>query len=175
MIVEHSGKRLSSGLPLLELAGLLALSFALPLAVVLALLKTGRIESIHMERAADRRIPFIAAAAGSVLSAFFLRWRGMGDHLPEWYLGIGFCLALLAALLPLLKASAHMAGMGGLLALSAVVFDFRSAPFGFWLVLLLLATAAVAWARARLNAHNAVELLLGWVCGLSSIALALLR
>lgn len=175
MIVEHSGRRLRMGLPLLDLAGLFTLSFALPLGVVVLLLRMGKIESIHMEKAVDRRIPFVAAATGSVLSAFFLRWRGFGDYLPEWYLGIGFCLALLAALLPLLKASAHMAGIGGLLALSLLIDRQGSMDFGFRIAAILFATSAVAWARAHLDSHNSLELLVGWVCGVSSIALALLR
>jgi len=164
-----SGHNLKGG----EFAGVFALSLGIPLAVMLWLKQTGRIESIHMGRARDRRIPLVVAAATQVMVALLLRWKGHQSDIPDWFLGIGLCLALFAALLPLLKASVHMAGVGSLQALwwiESTRHAFNPTP---GLIGLMFAAAIVAWARAELKAHTGVELLVGWLASMGCVALSM--
>ncbi|MBI1315416.1 hypothetical protein GC167_00955 [bacterium] len=156
-----------------EFAGVFVLSLGIPLAVMLWLKQTGRIESIHMGVARDRRIPLVVAAATQVVVALLLRWKGHQSDIPDWFLGIGLCLALFAALLPLLKASVHMAGVGTLQALWWVESTRHSFNPISGLVGLMFAAAVVAWARAELKAHTGIELLVGWLASMGCVAFAL--
>lgn len=79
-----------------------------------------------------------------------------------------FFAAILALIIGMLlntqtKVSAHMAAMGGCTA----VFFYLSPVIG---ALMLLASLAVAWSRLYLEQHSVVQIIVGWLVAVLSVA-----
>ncbi|MDA0314486.1 MAG: PA-phosphatase [Bacteroidetes bacterium] len=139
----------------------------IPIILMLGLRWSGLVKSLHFEEKSDRRFPFLLITFFYVLTTYFLKqkteldpilWQGMG--------AITVAVALLTAVTFFWKISAHMTGIGGLLAVLAVLaLYFPSFQVAYLLVTVLVLGGLVASSRLYLDAHSPAEVYAGLLVG----------
>jgi hypothetical protein len=155
-----SGETVTVDLWLLIIAGFIVL----PLLLLFAMFKAGKIDSIHIPIRSQRNLMYGISVGLAGLTTWLLFWQ-MGQMVFIWSLcmtivlaGVGFCNALG------LKASAHMAGSGGLLAWSFALAKPGYLPGWIWISTVCIC-CLVYLARKGLSAHSHLELLVGFCLG----------
>jgi hypothetical protein len=139
----------------------------IPMVLMLGLRWSGMVKSLHFEEKNERRTPFILVTLFYLLTTYFLKekteldpilWQGMGV--------ITLSVALLTGVTFFWKMSAHMTGIGGLLAVLGVLgIYFPSMDLAYLLVATLLLGGLVASARLYLDAHRPAEVYVGLLVG----------
>lgn len=139
----------------------------IPMALVLSLRWIGLVKSLHFEDKRDRRNPFLLVTAFYVLTTYFLKqkteldpilWQGMGV--------ITLAVSLLTVVTYFWKMSAHLTGIGGVLAITGVLgIYFPSLTVAYLLVAVILLGGIVASSRLYLDAHRPAEVYIGFLVG----------
>ncbi len=142
----------------------------IPMVLMLGLRWTGMVKSLHFEEKSDRRTPFIFVTLFYVLTTYFLKqkteldpilWQGMAI--------ITVSVVLLTAVTFFWKMSAHMIGIGGVLAVLGVLgIYFPSLDLAYLLVATLLLGGVVASSRLYLEAHSPTEVYVGLLVGFAT-------
>lgn len=139
----------------------------IPMALVLSLRWIGLVKSLHFEDRKDRRNPFLLVTAFYVLTTYFLKqkteldpilWQGMGV--------ITLAVLVLTVVTYFWKISAHLTGIGGVLAITGVLgLYFPSLTVAYLLVAATLLGGLVASSRLYLDAHRPAEVYVGLLVG----------
>ena len=139
----------------------------IPMILMLGLRWSGYVKSLHFEKKSDRRIPFLLVTLFYVLTTYFLKektefdpilWQGMGV--------ITTAVALLTTVTYFWKMSAHLTGIGGVLAVTGILgLYFPSLTVAYLLVATLVLGGVVASSRLYLNAHRPAEVYVGLLLG----------
>ena len=139
----------------------------IPMILMLGLRWSGYLKSLYFEEKGDRRIPFLLVTLFYVLITYFLKektefdpilWQGMGV--------ITTAVALLTAVTYFWKMSAHLTGIGGVLAVTGILgFYFPSMTVAYFLVAFLVLGGVVASSRLYLDAHRPAEVYVGLLVG----------
>ena len=144
-------------------------TYFFPLGMSIVLKKLGLIKSLRMEKASERRLPFITAALFYFITAQSLRSFPVPIYVAQYLFSGVLILGISLMLLSFTKISIHMAGMGALLALILHI----SAAYGLQLLLLMSLTILLAGslgtARLVLKAHNSLEIYSGFLLGLVAV------
>ncbi len=147
---------------------LIALStLAIPMVTIFGLRLSGTLKSVHMADLKDRAIPFSVTSIYYILTVYFLFQKEELDPILWQVLGI---IALAIVVLTLVtffwKMSAHMTGLGGLIAV-VVVLGLKFPTFQPLYPLLgsLVLTGLVATVRLYLEAHKPIEIYVGLLFG----------
>ena len=139
----------------------------IPVVLMLGLRWSGYVKSLHFEEKSDRRVPFILVTLFYVLTTYFLKekteldpilWQGMGV--------ITAAVALLTVVTYFWKMSAHLTGIGGVLAVTGILgLYFPSVKVAYLLVATLVLGGLVASSRLYLDAHRPAEVYVGLLVG----------
>ena len=139
----------------------------IPMVLMLGLRWSGLVKSLHFEEKSDRRVPFLLVTLFYVLTTYFLKekteldpilWQGMGV--------ITLAVVLLTGVTYFWKMSAHLTGIGGVLAVTGIMgLYFPSVMVVYLLVGTLLLGGIVASSRLYLDAHSPAEVYAGLVVG----------
>ena len=139
----------------------------IPVVLMLGLRWSGYVKSLHFEEKSDRRIPFLVVTLFYVLTTYFLKekteldpilWQGMAV--------ITTAVALLTAVTYFWKMSAHLTGIGGVLAVVGILgLFFPSLTVAYLLVATLVLGGIVASSRLYLDAHRPAEVYVGLLVG----------
>lgn len=139
----------------------------IPMILMLGLRWSGYVKSLHFEEKSDRRIPFLVVTLFYVLTTYFLKekteldpilWQGMAV--------ITIAVALLTAVTFFWKMSAHLTGIGGVLAVVGILgLYFPSLTVAYLLVAILVLGGMVASSRLYLDAHRPAEVYVGLLVG----------
>lgn len=140
-------------------------TFLLPTANALILLKMGRIKSLEMETINERIIPYTSAA----LYFFALFYLFYNAEFPSIFkiLILGAAVSILLTIFISLKwkISAHTIGIGGI-AGAALGISYRlQLDLHFILMLVILFSGIVGYARLKLNAHTPAQVYSGFILG----------
>lgn len=130
----------------------------LPVAYVLWLLKTGRVNDFHLPNRRDRAVPFMVAIAGALCAAGLLAYLGAP---PVFLAPVLTALTLTMALFFVTlgwQISIHAATTAGLV-------TFAVLTFGSGAIVLTLLVPLVIWARMYLGRHTLVQSLAGAILG----------
>jgi hypothetical protein len=149
---------------------LIALStFAIPMITILGLRLSGTLKSLHMETIQDRIIPFSITSVYYLLTLYFLYDKTELDPLLWQILGIITATVLILTVVTFFwKMSAHMTGMGGLLAVVLVLgFKFPTFSILYPLLITILFNGIVGSSRLYLSAHRPIEVYIGLTFGFS--------
>ena len=152
---------------------LLTGTYMLPGFISLLLQQMGLIPSLKMEEASARRWPFIIGFLFYLFTSIYLRSFPIPQETGRYIMGAAVSIGMLTVLLPYTKASAHMAGVGGLLALVFFISDAYGVDLLIYQAAGLLMCGAVGSARLALNAHTKTEIVLGFLCGFGGTSFAL--
>lgn len=145
----------------------------IPAAAIFGLWKTGRISDPGLNKRGERSIPYVITGLCYLACAFYL-WR---VHAPAWLWAFpagGAVAVVIATFINMRwKISAHMSGMGGLLAVA-----FREAVSGYsavgdamiwWLTVLIILAGCVATSRLILRRHTLGQVLAGTALGFVAV------
>jgi hypothetical protein len=139
----------------------------IPMITIFGLRLSGTLKSLHMPEVKDRRLPFVITTLFFLLTTLFLRQNTVFD--PVLWLSMSIiCVSVvvLTGVSFFWKMSAHMTGMGGLLAVVLVMgTKFPNFEVLYPLLGVLLLCGMVAWARLYLQAHRPLEIYVGLTTG----------
>ncbi|MEB2782288.1 PA-phosphatase [Algoriphagus sp. C2-6-M1] len=147
---------------------LIALStLVIPMITIFGLRLSGTLRSIHMANLRDRALPFTVTSIYYILTVYLLYQQKQFDPLLWQVLGI-ITLAIVGLTLITFfwKMSAHMTGMGGLIA-AVVVLGVKFPTFQplYPLLASLVLTGLVGTVRLYLEAHKPLEIYVGLLFG----------
>lgn len=152
----------------LQLFYLIALSTLLiPMITIIGFRLSGAVRSLHMEYIKDRIIPFITICIYFLISTYFLYKRSEFDPiLWQSLLVISVTIIGLTIVTFFWKMSAHMTGIGGLIAVIVVLAEFFPTFNSiYYLISALILTGAIGSSRLFLNAHSPKEVYSGLIYG----------
>jgi hypothetical protein len=139
----------------------------IPMITIIGLRLSGMVKSLHMPERKDRTIPFLITCVYFIITLLFLQqkseidpilWQGMGV--------ISSAVIVLTGVTFFWKMSAHMIGVGGLLAVVIVLGkEFSNFQVLYPLLFVLILSGAVATSRLILNAHKPNEVYAGFLTG----------
>jgi hypothetical protein len=139
----------------------------IPMVLMIGMRWSGLVRSLHFEELKDRRVPFLIITLFYLLTTLFLQQKSDLD--PILWQGMGVmtvAVAFLTAVSFFWKMSAHMTGLGGLLAVVWVMGSYFSTFSVVYLLLLSLGLSGiVASSRLYLDAHRPVEVYAGLLAG----------
>ena len=149
------------------MAGTLVLTFMIPLILLLFLWRKGHIDSLHLDQANQRTMPYIYTLICYVFWVYFLHAT---IHMPACvvWTSVGAIVALLAVLIinHWWKISAHLTGIGGLLG-GICSFSLCYANLSIELIItVLLVSLLLMYARLYLKAHTPMQVVCGYLLGL---------
>jgi len=140
-------------------------TFLLPSANALILLKMGRIKSLEMETLNERIIPYLSTA----LYYFALFYLFYNAEFPNIFriLILGAALSILFTLFISLKwkISAHTTGIGGIAGASLGIIYRLQIDLHLILMIAILISGIVGFARLKLMAHTPAQVYSGFVLG----------
>ncbi len=139
----------------------------IPMITIIGLRVGGMVKSLHMANRKGRMLPFLLTCIFFILTSYFfyqkselepILWQGMSV--------ITLTVILLTGVTFFWKISAHMIGVGGLVAVVMVLGEkFSNFPVLYPLLLVLILSGAIASSRLYLNAHRPLEIYLGFITG----------
>lgn len=166
VVLQFSPYYIPSSIIALTLSLVFAGTYALPLAVSYLLYRLQVIESLQMENASDRRIPYLVGAFCYYMVASLLQKLQLPVEAYYFLLASALLIVLHLLLLRFMKPSAHMGGIAGFLALLfalSLKFQTNLLPLIAFSVFL---SGFLASARLYLKAHTTSEILVGFGSGL---------
>lgn len=141
----------------------------IPMVTIIGLRLSGKLKSLHMPEVTDRRVPFLITTLYFLLTTWFLYQKTEID--PVLWLGMSvICVSviLLTAVSFFWKMSAHMTGLGGLLAVVLILGNkFPNFEVLYPLLGVLVLCGIVASSRLLLQAHRPLEVYVGLIAGFS--------
>jgi hypothetical protein len=161
---------------LLIFAVVIALTLVAPGVSAILLKRMGKIQSLQMKTRQERQIPF-AITGFCYLAAYTILQNALQpvNHMVLIVLA-GAQLAILIALIvsAYWKVSLHMMGIGGILGMEILMVKLFHMPWEILLYGTVLLAGFVGFARLRLNAHEPLQVLVGFVIGVLTETLFLL-
>ena len=142
-------------------------TLAIPMITIFGLRLSGTLKSVHMAELKDRAIPFSVTSIYYVLTVYFLYQKKELDPILWQALGvITLAIVGLTIVTFMWKMSAHLTGMGGLIAVILVLgLKFPTFRPLYPLLASLVLTGLVGTVRLFLEAHRPIEIYVGLFFG----------
>ena len=169
IILQFSPYFIPSNIVALTLMMVFAGTYVLPLAISYLLYRLDVIESLQMQNAKDRRIPYLVGATCYYVIAVLLKNLQLPNEAYFFMLGSTVIILLHLILLSFMKPSAHMGGIAGFTALLLAIslkFQTNLLPL---IALCILLCGFLASARLFLKAHTPTEIAVGFGTGLTLV------
>lgn len=147
----------------------------LPLIFLSVLSHFKMIKDLHVNQREQRLIPYLFTAVCYVVAAYYLYYC----HSPQWFImfmvGSAITVIVMALINLKWKISAHMAGIGGVVALIYQIHvQGLSSFYLLWLLCILIVVAGLLGsARLTLNRHNLWQVLAGVIVGFLCVSLTM--
>ncbi len=137
-----------------------------PLLVVLARKILGATDSILLEKAEDRNLPYIVTAASYLFSYYFFQRLNSPVPLQAFMLA-GATVAVVLLIINLFsKISAHTTSFGVLAGVIITSAPFASVDIRIYLATAIILAGLTATARLALQAHSQKQLYSGFLLGI---------
>jgi hypothetical protein len=138
---------------------------ALPLSLILLLIYSGKMFSLQMEKRQERTFSLLIISIFYYLTWWMLGQMPVSKVFPVIMIGIFYTSVTVLALNLFFKISLHMCAAGGatgvLIGLSLLLLQ----PIQMLLMLMILISGVIGFARLKLNSHNSSQVYLGWIVG----------
>jgi len=169
-LIFHTDTYLSFVLPLaarIQLYILVFIStFIFPVLSSVLLLSLGKIRSLHMETAEERRLPYLLTVVYFSLGYYMITSRfPLPAQVVLMLLGANVSVAITMLVNMKWKVSAHAIGIGGLTgALLGFSHQLQVSVLNE-LMLVTLIAGLIGYARLKLDAHNSAQVYVGYLIG----------
>ncbi|WP_026954976.1 hypothetical protein [Algoriphagus vanfongensis] len=150
---------------------LIALStLVIPMITIIGLRLSGTLKSIHMAEIRERIVPFTVTSIYFLMTVYFMYQMTELDPILWQALAVIAVVVVVLTLVTLFwKMSAHMTGVGGLVALVVVLgICFPTFSGLYPLLAALLLSGVVGTSRLYLDAHTPLEIYVGFGFGFVS-------
>ncbi len=144
---------------------LFAATAVVPLLYVLILKIFGKVSSILLYESEERRAPYMLTALMYLISFYFFQKLHSPALINAFMLGSASIVVALLVVNLFNKISIHLASFGMLAAVIISAADAGNMDVRFLLMLLLPVAGLTATARLYAEAHNAQQLLSGFITG----------
>lgn len=146
---------------------LLLATFVLPVLSLLSMFWFGQLQSLHMHELHERRQPFIwVSILYAILTGFFTYRFPQLPVINMMLIGVTLVIMVVTTVSRSWKISAHAAGLGGAVGgLSGLMLFFVAPLLLSVVVLFLVISGIVMWARLYLNHHTPKQVWVGWFAG----------
>jgi len=150
------------------------LTLVLPVCMIPFYLYFKMIRQIEIHEHQERLIPMIITLVAYLCAWFLIRRLPVSQLYGRFMLAA--CLSLLIALIVSFswKISLHMIGLGGLTGLVLALSRKLGLDMMVVLLIIVMLSGLAAWARLRLNAHSGMQVLAGFLTGLTTACFILL-
>jgi hypothetical protein len=146
-------------------------TLGIPVSSVFILLKFKAVDSIELNHRSERTIPLLIASSSYMALLYFLK----PTNIPPVFLYVLYSatFALLAGLLinMFYKISLHTLGWGALAATLASLSIHLGIPMLAFIVVSILLSGIVGYARLKQNAHNQTQVYVGYLAGVCIVLL----
>lgn len=145
-------------------------TLVIPMLTIFGLRLSGTVKSLHMHTTKDRIIPFSVTSIYFLLTTYFMnRISELDPIIWEIMALISGVVIVLTVVTIFWKMSAHMTGVGGLVAL-VLILGLRFSNFQslYPLLLSIVLSGIVGSSRLFLNAHKPLEVYAGFIFGFLS-------
>ena len=142
----------------------LIFTLLLPLLGVFLLKKLKIVSSIYMENQKERKWPLLIAISSYYLLFRMFEFLHIHPIIIKLVLGAMLILFLAVIISNFWKISLHMLGIGGVLG-AFLALQYLFSGNLFLIILLLLCSGLVAYARINENAHTLKQVYLGFLVG----------
>lgn len=151
-------------------------TLAIPMITVIGLRVSGTVKSLHMIDLKDRLIPFSVISIYYLMTVYFMYQMTELDPILWQSLAIMTAVVVVLTIVTFFwKMSAHMTGVGGLLALVVVLgMYFPNFSALYPLLGALMLCGIVGSSRLLLDAHKPVEVYVGFAYGFISCLIGFL-
>lgn len=149
-------------------------TLVLPILVLPVFRKMNIIKSLQMESHRERILPILFTLIPYIFSFYFLMRLPILSEISLFMLGA--TLAVLAALVISIwwKISIHMIGIGGLVGLTlALTYNIQYSELPY-LILSIMLSGIVAWARLHLNMHSPSQVYAGFGIGVTLVSISII-
>lgn len=140
-----------------------------PLAAILGLNKLGVVSDPGLNKRTERTLPYVITGLAYVACTIYLLRANAPGWLWLFMAGTTLATIISAVVNRWWKISAHMAAMGGLIAMMFRVLDIGMAapavPFMLFTILIVIAAGAVGTARIYLDRHTLLQVMAGTANG----------
>ena len=166
---------LSYGTRVTVLLMCMGITCILPLIFLSVLHHFKLVKDFQVSQRKERLIPYLFTALCYAVAAYYLFYR----HSPQWFVmfmvGSAVTVLVVAIINLKWKISAHMAGIGGIIALVYQIHvQGLSAFYLLWLICILIMVAGLLGsARLTLQRHNLWQVLAGVVVGFLCVSLTM--
>jgi hypothetical protein len=137
----------------------------LPLISMIMLKRIGLISSITLEVRGERLYPLLLGAILTYLTYFLLHRMSLPGVYSTFLFGTTLVALLLLIITWKYPISIHLAALGGISGMLLGLQLRGMAPAIDWLALSILVSGMMGTARMLQNAHNALQVVLGWLLG----------
>lgn len=145
------------------------IALAIPLISVFILKQMGMVSSIRIPNVRERRIPYyITFLSFLLLGLFFRNSVYIPTELPMIFISCSISMLFLIALIPITKASAHMACVGGVIGAFYILTAYMHYQLFVPIMVAFILSGFIGWSRLELKAHSQEQLLLGFLVGFAS-------
>jgi len=149
----------------------LTCTFGLPLAFVPLFYYRKITKTIEMSQNQERTIPLLVTALFFYLSFYLLRKMGVPGLIQSFLLACAIAVCLNLFITSKWKISAHMIGIGGLMGLIISLSVLYSANMMLYLLIAVMISGFIGFARLSLNAHTPTQVYVGLGTGFLSMLL----
>jgi len=157
---------------LIVLAAVFSCTVMLPLMFSWALLKMERISSLENPTENDRRTLMVFAEMGFLLTYLaFHNIPNIGRSLSLFMLGINVAMIATLAASFIKRISFHATGAGGILGTVIGLAYYTRLDLKYWICGAIVLACLAGYARYKLKAHDTLEIYLGYIVGILSLAL----
>lgn len=150
-----------------------ALTCVLPGLCVWLLTRFGNVSDLALTRRTDRLYPYIVITAGLVGAGFYLRAMGVPPFVSNFYFGAAVASVVCFIINFWWKISAHGCGMGGYVALLAIISRDTLPHPNLWIAICVavILTGLLGSARVYLDRHTPLQTIAGSLVGFLAVFL----
>ncbi len=175
MGIDYYGTELPARYIIAVLAGTFILTTIAPLMCIFLMIYKGHITDIYMIKKEERNVPYFIYIFMLLVWCYYIHSTLLMPAIV-WNTALATTMVLLFVTLINYhwKISAHLTGMGCLLG-SIVTYSWHVGIYPITIIMILLVlTASLMWARLYLNAHTSLQVIAGFGLGLIGALVPLL-
>lgn len=150
---------------LLLFAMIFALTFVFPVIFILVLKRKGLIQGMHLVSKEERVYPFAITAVFNFSAFYMIRQTQIPDVFYLFLLGSAVLILVCLLINFYTKISIHMAGIGGLTGTLIGLSLRLNIELTGLIVIAIFISGWIGYARLKLQAHQPVQVYLGFIGG----------
>jgi len=146
-----------------------AFTVLLPLALVPLYYYTGLVKNINMSGRKERLVPFYITLILYFAAYLLIKSLPLSRIYGKFMFSACTTLSVVFIISIFWKISAHMAGVGGITGLLAVLSYIFNADMMFFLITLIIVAGLTGYARLQEGSHSPLQVYIGFLAGFLTV------